>query len=92
MAYGEPGHLTEFLYDTRLLHTAGFSSEHVVNNDKRSHARVTLHYFHIYLPSCNFIITHLSVLSSFSEGGVYTSAAFIKDLFLAKNSMERALN
>ena len=32
--HGEPGHLTEFLYDTHLLHTAGLSSEHMVNSDK----------------------------------------------------------
>ena len=29
----EPGHLTEFLYDTRLLHQLGLSNVYVVNND-----------------------------------------------------------
>ena len=62
--HGEPSHLTGFLHDMRLLLPAGFSSEYVVNSDKWA----LLHYFifHIYLPSCNFTITHLSLFTTYS--------------------------
>ena len=35
--HGEPGHLTEFLYDMRLLPPAGFSNEYVINSDSSSY-------------------------------------------------------
>ena len=61
----------------------------------RSHARVTLHYFHIYLPSCNFTITHLSLFTTCAlqnaEDACHTKTEMIWLATSSRRSMDRAL-